>query len=39
EQLKAHASPFVKQFLTGSVEGPVEYQFSHQAYLDNEVRP
>jgi phospholipid/cholesterol/gamma-HCH transport system ATP-binding protein len=33
EQLQAHASPFVKQFLTGSAEGPVEYQFSHQAYL------
>ena len=39
EQLKNHASPFVRQFLTGSVEGPVEYQFTHQAYLDNEVRP
>lgn len=33
EQLKAHASPFVRQFLTGSNEGPVEYQFSHQPYL------
>ncbi|XYS42729.1 ABC transporter ATP-binding protein [Acinetobacter baumannii] len=39
EELQAYASPFVKQFLTGSAEGPVEYQFSHQAYLDNEVRP
>ncbi|ENX08998.1 ABC transporter ATP-binding protein [Acinetobacter courvalinii] len=39
EQLKNHASPFVRQFLTGSAEGPVEYQFTHQAYLDNEVRP
>lgn len=38
EQLQNHASPFVKQFLTGSAEGPVEYQFSHQAYLKNEVR-
>jgi aspartate aminotransferase len=39
EQLENHASPFVRQFLTGSAEGPVEYQFTHQAYLDNEVRP
>lgn len=39
EQLQASASPFVKQFLTGSAEGPVEYQFSHQAYLSNEVHP
>lgn len=39
EQLQAHASPFVKQFLTGSEEGPVEYQFSQRAYLDNEVHP
>ncbi|HAK14582.1 MAG TPA: phospholipid ABC transporter ATP-binding protein MlaF, partial [Acinetobacter radioresistens] len=31
------ASPFVRQFLTGAVEGPVDYQFSHQAYLKNEV--
>ena len=37
EQLQQHASPFVQQFLTGSVEGPVDYQFSHQAYLSNEV--
>ncbi|WP_174493387.1 ABC transporter ATP-binding protein [Acinetobacter sp. Marseille-Q1623] len=36
-QLREHASPFVRQFLTGSVEGPVDYQFSHQAYLSNEV--
>lgn len=36
EQLKAHTSPFVRQFLTGSVEGPVEYQFSHQPYLTAE---
>lgn len=36
-QLREHASPFVRQFLTGSIEGPVDYQFSHQAYLSNEV--
>ncbi|MBE2166282.1 ABC transporter ATP-binding protein [Acinetobacter sp. ACIN00229] len=39
EELQKHASPFVHQFLTGSAEGPVEYQFSHLAYLNNEVRP
>ena len=38
KQLRQHASPFVKQFLTGSVEGPVDYQFSHQSYLHKEVR-
>ncbi|MCJ8161352.1 ABC transporter ATP-binding protein [Acinetobacter zhairhuonensis] len=38
EQLQANASPFVQQFLTGAAEGPVEYQFSHQAYLAGEVR-
>lgn len=37
-ELRVHASPFVQQFLTGSMEGPVDYQFSHKAYLDNEVR-
>lgn len=37
-ELREHSSPFVKQFLTGSVEGPVDYQFSHQAYLSAEVR-
>lgn len=37
EQLRNHASPFVQQFLTGSIDGPVDYQFSHQAYLSNEV--
>ncbi len=31
--LKAHPSPFVQQFLTGSVDGPVDYQFSHVPYL------
>ena len=36
-ELKVHLSPFVQQFLTGSVDGPVDYQFSHQAYLSNEV--
>lgn len=38
EQLRAHASPFVRQFLTGAVDGPVEYQFSHQPYLSGEVK-
>lgn len=38
EQLQANASPFVKQFLTGTVEGPVDYQFSHKAYLNTEVQ-
>ncbi|MGE8559125.1 MULTISPECIES: ABC transporter ATP-binding protein [unclassified Acinetobacter] len=37
-ELKQHASPFVRQFLTGALEGPVDYQFSHQAYLSDEVR-
>lgn len=37
-ELKQHASPFVQQFLTGSVEGPVDYQFSHQPYLAGEIR-
>lgn len=30
-ELKAHPSAFVQQFLTGSVEGPVAYQFSPQS--------
>ena len=34
QQLKQHPSPFVQQFLTGSVEGPVDYQFSHIPYLE-----
>lgn len=38
EQLQQHPSTFVQQFLSGSNKGPVDYQFSHQAYLDNEVR-
>lgn len=28
EQLRQHPSAFVQQFLTGSAEGPVDYQFS-----------
>lgn len=36
-ELRNHPSAFVQQFLTGSVEGPVDYQFSHQAYLSAEV--
>lgn len=34
EQLKQHSSPFVQQFLTGSIDGPVDYQFSHIPYLE-----
>ncbi|AXY57955.1 ABC transporter ATP-binding protein [Acinetobacter chinensis] len=37
-ELKAHASPFVRQFLTGAAEGPVDYQFSHKPYLSDEVK-
>ena len=37
DELRQHASPFVQQFLTGSMEGPVDSQFSHQPYLKNEV--
>lgn len=33
EQLRKHPSAFVQQFLTGAVEGPVDYQFSHVPYL------
>ncbi|WP_298144922.1 ABC transporter ATP-binding protein [uncultured Acinetobacter sp.] len=36
DQLKRHPSAFVQQFLNGSVEGPVDYQFSHQPYLTAE---
>ncbi len=39
EQLSLDASPFVRQFLTGAVDGPVEYQFSHQPYLQTEANP
>lgn len=34
DQLRAHPSAFVQQFLTGSAEGPVDYQFSQIPYLD-----
>ena len=34
-ELKQHESAFVRQFLTGAAEGPVDYQFSHKAYLTN----
>lgn len=36
EELRVHPSEFVQQFLTGSEYGPVDFQFSHQAYLGNE---
>lgn len=36
-ELKQHVSPFVRQFLTGAIDGPVDYQFSHRAYLSDEV--
>lgn len=36
DQLRASTSPFVQQFLTGSVEGPVEFQYSQAPYLANE---
>lgn len=34
EQLRQHPSAFVQQFLTGAVDGPVDYQFSHIPYLE-----
>ena len=34
EELKQHPSAFVQQFLTGSADGPVDYQFSHLPYLE-----
>lgn len=34
-ELRASSSPFVQQFLTGSVEGPVEFQYSQTPYLSN----
>ncbi|WP_269914845.1 ABC transporter ATP-binding protein [Acinetobacter sp. HY1485] len=37
EQLKQHESAFVQQFLNGYVEGPVDFQFSHEPYLNQEV--
>lgn len=33
EQLRASTSPFVQQFLNGSVEGPVEFQYSQSPYF------
>jgi phospholipid/cholesterol/gamma-HCH transport system ATP-binding protein len=36
DELRASSSPFVQQFLTGSVEGPVEFQYSQTPYLANE---
>lgn len=33
EQLRAHPSAFVQQFLQGDAEGPVEFQYSQQPYL------
>jgi phospholipid/cholesterol/gamma-HCH transport system ATP-binding protein len=33
EALQKNASPYVHQFLTGSVDGPAEYQFSPQSTL------
>ncbi|MFX9058287.1 phospholipid ABC transporter ATP-binding protein MlaF, partial [Acinetobacter baumannii] len=39
EALQSNASAYVRHFLTGSAEGPVEYQFSQRAYLDKEVSP
>ncbi|MFT4020935.1 MAG: ATP-binding cassette domain-containing protein [Acinetobacter sp.] len=37
DQLRNHSSAFVQQFLNGQAEGPVDFQFSHQAYLSQEV--
>lgn len=34
EALKKHTSPFVQQFLHGKLEGPVDFQFSHDPYLE-----
>lgn len=36
EQLRQHPSAFVQQFLTGSIDGPVDYQFSHVPYLQQQ---
>jgi phospholipid/cholesterol/gamma-HCH transport system ATP-binding protein len=33
DQLRAHPSAFVQQFLHGHAEGPVEFQYSQQPYL------
>jgi len=37
QELRQHPSAFVQQFLNGQAEGPVDFQFSHQAYLSQEV--
>lgn len=37
EELRTHHSAFVQQFLNGSVEGPVDFQFSQKKYLNHEV--
>lgn len=37
DELRSHPSAFVQQFLNGQAEGPVDFQFSHQAYLSQEV--
>lgn len=41
DQLRAHPSAFVQQFLHGHAEGPVEFQYSQQPYLSlaGESRP
>ena len=40
EQLRVHPSAFVQQFLQGDAEGPVEFQYSQQPYLNlSEGRP
>lgn len=36
EELQAHPSAFVQQFLTGSADGPVDYQFSREPHLKQE---
>ncbi|GAA5000045.1 ABC transporter ATP-binding protein [Acinetobacter puyangensis] len=33
DELRAHPNAFVQQFLNGSIDGPVDYQFSHTPYL------
>ena len=38
EQLRSHPSVFVQQFLTGSSQGPFEYQFSQKFCLTGEVQ-
>lgn len=38
QELSHHSSPFVQQFLNGHPEGPVDFQFSHQPYLNQEVK-